>query len=636
MCGIFGVVTDRSRDEISEAVARGVRSLAHRGPDDEGIEYATAGGLTVAFGHRRLSILDLSPAGHQPMIDGRNGNLLTYNGEVFNFRGVRRELEGRGLRFESESDTEVILKGFGEFGANAIESWRGMFAFGFWDAGRRRLTLVRDRLGIKPLYYFHDGGTLVFASEARALLASGLVERRLSEAALDGYLGFGSVQQPLTAIEGVYEVLPGHILTFEGGRIESAPYWELRAGEGRAAGEQEAVDEVRAVLEDSVRLRLVSDVPVGAFLSGGIDSSAVVALMRRATGGEIRTFSVCFREEEFSERQHAERVARQYGTSHTSVMVTEDEILSALPQALAAMDQPSIDGINTWIVSEATARSGLKVAVSGLGGDEVFAGYGYFRTIARDEYLRAQVGQVPAGLRRAAATAISAVSSGHRAGKLSALLRSSHLGEHAVHLHRRLFTGDQRVDLLLRPQTVSSESLDRWTGRQLENCIAADPVNQASALDLGGYLSNTLLRDTDAMSMSHGLEVRVPLIDHLVVEKVLALPGVLKLRRETPKWLLVRAAGDLPDEIVHRPKRGFELPFRIWLTGPLRDRVAGAVESTRMHELFRKDALIDLWRGFEQGRVTWSRLWSIVVLDDWMRRNNISGNESNYNEGHRR
>ena len=603
--------------------------MAHRGPDDEGIEYVESAsgdhGLTVAFGHRRLSILDLSSAAHQPMIERQTGNLLTYNGEVFNFRDVRRDLELRGLRFETESDTEVILKGFGLSGEKAIESWRGMFAFGFWDAKEKRLTLVRDRLGIKPLYYFYDGKTFLFASEIRALLATGMVERKISNAVLDSYLSYGSIQQPLTALENVYEVLPGHTLVFHNGRISSMPYWELRAqpSGNSVISEEEKIEEIREVLEDAVRLRLVSDVPVGAFLSGGIDSSAVVAMMRRATNGEIRTFSVCFREEEYSEQQYAERVAGQYQTSHATVLVTGDEILSSLPRALQAMDQPSIDGINTWIVSEATARAGLKVAVSGLGGDEVFAGYGYFRTIVRDEYLRAQVSHAPAGLRRAAAAAISAVATGHRALKLSALLRSGQLGEHALRLHRRLFTQEQRRQLLHREDDHSTdhEMLDRWSLRQLENCSSADPVNQASMLDLGGYMSDTLLRDTDAMSMSHGLEVRVPLIDHLVVEKMLTLPGRFKLREDTPKWLLVGAAGDLPSEVVHRPKRGFELPFRIWLAGAMKDRVAQAIESRRMHELFRKEALHDLWRGFNDGRVTWSRLWSIVVLEDWMRTN---------------
>ncbi|QQS44850.1 MAG: asparagine synthase (glutamine-hydrolyzing) [Acidobacteriota bacterium] len=623
MCGIFGIVTSRSQAEIREAVVRAVGSLSHRGPDDEGIEFIEAGDLRVAFGHRRLSILDLSAAAHQPMFDRGAGNLITYNGEVFNFREVRRELEARGLRFESESDTEVILKGYGLLGERAIESWRGMFAFGFWDAAKRRLTLVRDRLGIKPLYYFHDGETFIFASEVRSLLATGLIERRLSGAALDGYLSFGSIQQPLTAIEKIYEVLPGHSLVFENGRVSSRPYWELRAGaeDGSKVGEEAVLESVREVLEESVRLRLVSDVPVGAFLSGGIDSSAVVSMMRRATNGEIRTFSVCFREEEFSERRYAERVAERYGTSHRSVLVTGEEILSSLPKALGAMDQPSIDGINTWVVSEATARAGLKVAVSGLGGDELFAGYGYFRTIARDEYLRAQVSHVPAGLRRAAAVTISAVTAGHRAGKLSALLRGEQLDRHAVHLHRRLFTREQRDRLLRRDRPADLQMLDGWSQRQLGNCATADPVNQASALELGGYMSNTLLRDTDSMSMSHGLEVRVPLIDHRVVERMLELPGRIKLRPGTPKWLLVGAAGDLPDEIVHRPKRGFELPFKVWLAGPLRDRVTEAIESARMNELFRKEALLDLQRGFEQGRVTWSRLWSVVVLDEWLRVN---------------
>jgi len=629
MCGIFGIVTRRGRDVAEAAARRATGALGHRGPDDEGVEVLTAEGapLAVAFGHRRLAILDLSPAGHQPMRDERGGNWVTYNGEVFNFRELRRGLEARGLAFRSGSDTEVLLKGYGTDGAAAVEGWRGMFALGLWEPGRERLVLVRDRLGIKPLYYFHDGESFIFASEVRALLQTGLVPRRLSRAAVESYLAYGSVQQPLTIVEGVYEVLPGHLLTFEGGQVRSEPYWEPRATPAPGLEGAELAREVGGLLAEAVQLRLVSDVPVGVFLSGGIDSSAVVALMRRATAGEIRTFAVCFREQEFSEQAYAERVARQFGAEHTSVLLTADEALAQLPDALAAMDQPSVDGVNSYVVSGAAARSGLKVALSGLGGDEVFAGYSFFRTMARDERRRARAGRLPAPARRAAAAALGALAGGSRATKFAGLLGEDDLGGHAVLLHRRLFTGGQQGRLLgdngFAPEQRGRDLalLGAWTGRQLANCAGADPVNQASMLDLGGYLSNTLLRDTDAMSMAHGLEVRVPLIDHLLVERLLSVPGPRKLRAGEPKWLLVEAVGDLPREIVERPKRGFELPFKDWLRGALRGRVEGALRAPRLAETFRAGAPGELWRQFEGGQVTWSRVWSLYVLDEWARRN---------------
>ncbi len=634
MCGICGIITPLPRHEILPALTRATRALTHRGPDDEGLDFLTpeSAPLTAAFGHRRLSILDLSPAGHQPMHDAATGNWITYNGEVFNFHEVRQTLAARGLRFQSNSDTEVLLKGYGLLGSAAINEWRGMFALGFWEAAAQRLVLVRDRLGIKPLYYYFDGQNFLFASEVRALLATGLVPRKLSRAAVESYLAYGSVQQPLTIIENVYAVLPGHTLTFAKGQLRTEPYWQLSASAASTKPVDEAAvtAEIAELLLDAVRLRLVSDVPVGVFLSGGIDSSAVVSLLRRATSSEIKTFSVFFNELDFNERVYAERVAQAYDTNHHSVFLSERDVLDKLPRALNALDQPAVDGLNSYIVSEAAVGAGLKVALSGLGGDEVFAGYDFFRTVEQSERRRTQVQMVPSGLRRAASTAISAlgtVARDHRANKLSLLLRSDHLHEHSVQLHRRLFTHEQQQQLLsANGYAVAAYEHDwallaGWTSQQREGCATADAVNQASILDMCGYLSNTLLRDTDTMSMAHGLEVRVPLIDHKLVERMLALPGALKVRPREPKKLLVDAVGNLPPEIVNRPKRGFELPFKHWLLGELREQVESAFTAPGLNDLFQPQGVQSLWQDFLRTRVTWSRVWSVFVLGEWIRRN---------------
>jgi asparagine synthase (glutamine-hydrolysing) len=631
MCGIFGTLTPQPRQEVLPILSRATRALAHRGPDDEGIEILTGAQdpLTVAFGHRRLAILDLSPAGHQPMRDEQTGNWITYNGEVFNFHDLRTSLAARGLRFRSNSDTEVLLKGFGLLGAAAIRDWRGMFALGLWQAEQRQLMLVRDRLGIKPLYYYHDGATFIFASEIRALLATGLVPRKLSRAAVESYLAYGSVQQPLTIIEDVYAVLPGHTLTFADGRVQSEPYWELQTETEQAArlDERALTEEIAGLLRESVRLRLVSDVPIGVFLSGGIDSSAAVSLMRKATAGEIETFSVFFKELDFDERVYAQRVAQKFGTQQHSIVISEREALAKLPRFLQALDQPTMDGFNSLIVSEAAAQAGLKVALSGLGGDEVFAGYEFVRAIEHRERRRAQIRLLPKPLRAAAATAISALSRTPQANKLSHLLRSEHLRDHSVQLHRRLFTREQQEHLLTAnghaPDCYQRDwsRLEQWTARQSANCQAADAINQACALDLGGYMSNTLLRDTDVMSMAHSLEVRVPLIDHKLVERLLRVPGRMKLRAGEPKKLLVDAVADLPREIVQRPKRGFELPFKQWLLSELREPVEQAFAATALHELFQPPGVQTLWQDFLDGRVSWSRVWSVYVLSDWIERN---------------
>lgn len=619
MCGIFGIVTTKPRSELTEPVDRALDALAHRGPDDRGVEFISdeRDGLTVAFAHQRLSVIDPSPAGHQPMCDEATGDWITYNGEVFNFRDLRRELVARGLRFRSESDTEVLLKGFAARGRDAIADWRGVFSFGFWNARLRSLTLARDRLGVKPLYYYHDGDTFIFASEVRALLATGLTPRKISPPALDSYLAWGVVEQPLSIIENVHAVLPGHILEFKDGRAQAEAYWELRADrQNKVRDERELIEEMGELLMDSVKSHLVSDVPVGVFLSGGIDSGSVMALANRGVKSPIRSFSVCFEGQGLGKEDRAEKIARRYGADHYSVQVTEGEILSILPDALRAMDQPSIYGLDTFVISQAAAGAEMKVALSGLGGDEVFAGHDFFRSIAREEQMRNRLKAAAPRLRKAAASAIGAFSSSDRAAKLSALLRSDQLNEHSVKSRRHLFTPGQRLALMLA-NGGASPAVEDWNERQMSNCANADPINQASALELGGYLGNALLRDTDSMSMAHGLEVRAPLIDHKVVEKALTVPGRLKLRRNEPEWILVDAVGDLPREVARGPKLGFELPFKNWLAGALRDRIESALWSPHLTKLLSITAMQEVWSDFLRGRASWPRVWSFYVLGEW-------------------
>jgi asparagine synthase (glutamine-hydrolysing) len=627
MCGIFGIVTTKSRTELIEPVSRALAAMAHRGPDDRGVEFISdeRDGLTVVFAHQRLSVLDLSPAGHQPMCDEVTGDWITHNGEVFNFRDLRRELIGRGLRFRSESDTEVMLKGFGERGRDAIAEWRGMFAVGFWNARRRSLTLLRDRLGGKPLYYYHDGDTFIFASEVRALLATGLAPRKISPSALNSYLAWGSIEQPLTIIENVHALLPGHILEFKDGRVHAEAYWELRADkQTKVRDERALIEELGVLLADSVKLHMVSDVPVGVFLSGGIDSSSIMAMASRCVEGPIRSLSVCFNEQEFGQVACAEKVARAYGADHHSILFTEDEILSSLPDALRAMDQPSIDGVDTFLISRAAADVGMKVALSGLGGDEVFAGHDFLHSIASEEQMRnrAKATTRLQKARRAAASAIGAIgaigafSSSDGAARLGALISGDQYSEHSAQLRRGLFTAGQRLALMLAPGGAAA-AVEIWNERQMSNCANADPINQASALELRGYFGNALLRDAESMNMAAGLEVRAPLIDHKVVEKMLTVPGQLKLRGKERKWMLVDAVGDLPGEVIDRPKRGFELPFKNWLAGALRDRIESALWSPQLTRLLSITAMQEVWSDFLKGRASWSRVWSFYVLGEW-------------------
>ena len=626
MCGIVGVATRRGRDEAVEAVQRGLKALGHRGPDDEGwavIEEGreSRGGAdwTVCFGHRRLSILDPTPAGHQPMRDEERGDWITYNGEVFNHQQLRETLAAEGVRFHSRTDTEVVLKSFGRDGARALRTWHGMFAFGFWEAATERLSLVRDRLGIKPLYYYVGEERFVFGSEVRALLATGLVPRRLSGRAVEQFLAYGSVEAPLTIIEGVQSVLPGQRVDFVRGEVRAESYWKPSplGAEQTALTDASLVEEVRGLALEAVRLWRVSDVPISLFLSGGIDSGALLSLLRQSSNEPIHSFCLRFEGEGSDEGAVAEAVARQYGAIHRTVTRTEEEARTQLKRAVAALDQPSIDGINTWFLSEAVSEAGFKVALSGLGGDEGFLGYGFFQTLRRDERWRRWGEMVPGAIREVLAALLVRLPLG-RTAKLEALLRGEAAGVSTVRLHRQLFTSTQRERLLGRERRGSETS--SWVDELAAGWSEADPINLASAIEMSGYLPNTLLRDTDTMSMAHGLEVRVPFLDHRLIERLLELPGRVKLRAGAKKWLLVAAAGDLPEMVTQRRKQGFELPFDRWLRGALREEMVEALASSTWEGWLDRRAANEVWEGFLARRLSWSRVWALYVLREWVER----------------
>ena len=589
MCGIFGILATNCAVPPL-VLERATDSLAHRGPDDRGtviLQANTSPRLEIGLGSQRLAILDLSPLGHQPMQDADTGNWIVYNGELYNFRELRTRLQAEGVRFVSQSDTEVLLKAYGRWGEKCLGELRGMFAFAIWDAKRSLLLLGRDPMGIKPLYYASAGQYFLFASELRTLLGTDLVPRRLDPAGLIHYLNFGSVYDPISMIQGVAALEAGHYAVWEKGRLTDTVYWDLaphgqagtaasyRAGDETARKELE--DDVYATLDQAVRMQTVSDVPVGLFLSGGIDSSCVAGILSRA-GTRPNTFSLIFREEEFSEAEYSRAVARAFGSEHQEIMVSQGDVLDAIPYALRAMDQPTIDGLNTYLIARQTRAAGIKVALSGLGGDELFGGYSSFHEVPRMERFARFWGRWPAILRRPLARMFSAlVADTDQNRKLAALAE----GERAIHpyfLVRALFTPGQCSSLLI---SVGEAALARARAPLLESLRHAgelDPINRVSYLESRCYMLNTLLRDSDVMSMAHGLELRVPLIDHQLADKLMALPGAWKLG-SMPKPLLVGALkGTLPDEIVHRKKQGFTLPFERWLRENLRPEVEASLQ----------------------------------------------------------
>lgn len=625
MCGIAGIAGLNGLEAPEALVKRMTDREAHRGPDAEGIWR----GGDVVLGHRRLSIIDLSATSNQPLHNADGTLTIIFNGELYNYKELKALLAHHAFR--TGGDTEVVMAAYAEWGIACLERFHGMFAFALWDHGRRELHIVRDRLGIKPVYLFEREGHLLFASEIRALFATGLVPRELDASGLADYLRYGTVHAPSTLVKDVHMLMPGHRLRWKAGEVTTHRYWHMVGNASRDAADlplPEVRREVRDRLGRAVEKRLVSDVPFGAFLSGGIDSSAVVGLMAQVSTTPVHTFSVVFAEEAFSEERYAKLVAKRFNTQHTAIQLKPADMLRLLPDALQAMDHPSVDGPNTWVVSKVTKEAGITMALSGLGGDELFAGYEVFsRTLGllKKNWITA----VPKSLRAMAGAAYKGAKRTAAATKAAELLKvRSFAIEETYPLSRLAFTNSElRVfaPALKLPgnavQDIVTELLNREGGSSLPL------LSQVSLAELGTYLQNVLLRDTDQMSMAHALEVRVPFLDHELVEFVLGVNDQHKFPR-TPKQLLVDSLGDLlPREIVDRPKMGFTLPWEQWMKNELRSFCEERLTRLGQRGEFDEAGVRQLWQRFLAGdkRVTWSRVWYLVVLADWIERNGIGG-----------
>lgn len=641
MCGIFGIIARNARLP-REVLERATQSLAHRGPDDSGtviLQDSTGEAIEVGLGNRRLAIIDLSPLGHQPMNDAATGNWIVYNGEIYNFREVRAKLERAGIEFGSASDTEVILKAYAHWGEKCLAQFRGMFAFAIWDVRRHSLFVARDPMGLKPLYYYISDRHFMFSSEVRTLLGTGLVPRVVDPSGLINYLTFGSLYDPNTLVDGVSSLPPGCYLTWGEGQLKQIQYWDLAhpASEGCAnacdSGNTCATLEAQLPekLDESIRLQLVSDVPVGVFLSGGIDSSSLVGILSR-NGVRPSTFSIAFREADYSEAKYSRAIAQKFRTDHHEITVSQADFFAAIAPAIHAMDMPTIDGINTYFVAQKTRAAGVKVALSGLGGDEMFGGYSSFSTVPRMEQFANMSRRIPEAIRRPVVSMLAAVApSSDRNRKLSALGRNGAGIIHPYFVSRMLFTPEQLRELLpeVKPDSNAFQRAEEPLNESHGRAMRLDPVNRVSYLEARCYMLNTLLRDSDFMSMAHGLEVRVPFIDHQLARALFAVPGSRKLDAHMPKPLLVRAlGGQLPDEIVHRPKRGFTLPFEHWLRDALRPvleesfrKIGDGVVSS----LISGSAVRNVWQDFLQGRTSWSRPWSLYVLQCWCEQHSLAG-----------
>jgi len=620
MCGINAIFSFTREGDFSPAVKAMNDCLAHRGPDNEGI-YSQPG---IALGHRRLSIIDLSAAGNQPMRSPFANQVIVFNGEIYNYREVRAKLSA--YQFGTNSDTEVLLAAWKEWGMEALNHLNGMFAFAIWDEDTRKLTVVRDRLGVKPVYFSFSKERILFSSEVRALIGSGMVNRKISRDALEEYIRYQTVHAPNTILSDVQMILPGHYITVSGSSWETKPWWIPEAdNDKQALSYEQTCKETRRLFRASVERRLVADVPFGAFLSGGIDSTAVTGMMTEVSGTRVKTFNISFDNSEFSEAKYARIIAKKFNTDHHEINLTPGHFLNELPAALNAMDHPSGDGPNTYVVSKETRDAGITMALSGLGGDELFAGYGIFTRAYSLEHKK-WIGRVPKFMRSAGGSLLKAVKPGIASDKIADVLSSDEITFETFYpKSREVFTKEQ-AGKLCGPTGFTGPDLQIVYGH---NHLARDQffLSHVSLAEMTTYMQNTLLRDADQMSMAHALEVRVPFLDYELVNFVLNVPDQWKFP-STPKKLLVDSMKDLlPDEIVNRPKMGFTFPWKNWMKNELKDFCESHLNYLSDEKILNGTELRNLWSRFlrDDKSITWSRIWHLVVLGHWMKKNNIHG-----------
>ena len=625
MCGIAGFVDPNTSPEArNEAVLRMCSAMIHRGPDDSGI--ALCGPATI--GMRRLAIFD-PMNGHQPMATPDGRYTIVFNGAIYNFRELQRELEPFGWVFRTRCDTEVLLAALAQWGEDALKRLRGMYAFALWDSVEESLFAARDTFGIKPLYFLKDGGRFVFASETSALLRSGAGSGEFDPASVAEYLAWFALPAPRTIYRDIHCLRPGECLRFCQGRIDVHASWSFRtiATDSPPCGSREEfVRELRRHLDDTISAHVLADVPVGAFLSGGLDSAVIAGLMSRASGNALKTFSIGFEEDGFSEADEAEESARHFGAVHYTRILTGDEVARDVDAIIGACDQPSGDGINTYYVSQTAQEGGVQVALSGLGGDELFGGYPSFRSVPALARQLPLWRKVPGPLRSALTNILN--SGGTRARKLSDFLAYARDPHELAALQRRVFP-ESRIRSLLA-EGVLAETTGRSPFHPQLDTLRADLGNTdlfslVSAWELRTYMADVLLKDSDVMSMRHSLELRVPFIDGPLIEWLWRQPTRFREDRRRPKSVLAEAVADImPPGLLKRRKRGFTVPFPIWMRKDLRPFLdeTFSTASVAKSGFLATAPVQQLWLDFASGGEDrgWSRVWSLAVLVAFLNR----------------
>ncbi len=623
MCGINGIFNFNKVNIGDENALISLMNdtISHRGPDDSGISEINQ---RLFFGHRRLSIIDLSKAGHQPMRNDA-GYEIVFNGEIYNYAELKKYLPD--YKFKSDSDTEVILGLYETFGENCLQYLNGMFAFAIWDKSKQELFITRDRLGIKPVYYFSKDKMFLFSSEIRALLQSGIVPRKINRRVIHEYFTYQTIHAPETFINNVFMLMPGHCMTINASGINIERYWHIVENtdfSSSVKSYREVCADINKLFFDAVNRRLISDVPFGAFLSGGIDSSAVVGAMSRIHTQPVKTFTIAFDESDFSEAKFAKLIADKFKTDHHEFLLKPEDFLNQLPEAMNALDHPSGDGPNSYIVSKITRQAGVTMALSGLGGDELFAGYPVFK---RTEllYQKSWLWKLPLPLRQLLGKLITALKKDTASIKLQQLLLSPDASLQYSFPVSRQISNAQQLSLFIEEKFNGIDAVKEII-KELNKSSAGLPLfSQVSAAEISSYMQNVLLRDTDQMSMAVALEVRVPFLDYKLVEYVMGVNDEYK-NPVYPKKLLVDSLGDLlPDEVVHRKKMGFVFPWERWLKKELHAFCGDRIYALADRGFMNKEALTDRWQSFNEGKpgVRWLDIWLCVVLEHWLEKNNI-------------
>ena len=617
MCGIAGVLGIHN---ASTHVKNMLQAMHHRGPDDWGVH--EDGDTTL--GHKRLSIIDLSPAGHQPMINRKRDTTIVFNGEIYNYQELKKLLP-ENTSLKSNTDTEVILELWQTLGKNVLSKLRGMFALAIWNNNTQELVLARDHMGIKPLYYQIKNNQLVFASEMKGMLASGLIEKNINNKSVYQYLANGYIMQPDTIIEGVNMLEPASCLIWRDGHFTIEQYWRITdKPDSLPETEDEAINKVHQLVTDAVHEEAIADRPLGVFLSGGLDSTVLVAALKKSGANQIKTFSVGFDGDDLSEEDDAREAAEFYGTTHTQLQVSDKDVVPHIEQYIKALDQPSVDGLNTWLVSKVTAKH-VTVALSGLGGDELFSGYSIDRAILHKQQY-AWISQIIH-----ATKPIWKVVPKNISNRLQAYSNWRNLPEF-YKTWGRLFSDVEIQELTTQKSSTQNQfaTLDIGSRYSL--------LQRISYMHQRGFMKSRLLRDADAVSMDHSIEVRFPIIDQRLVNLVFHLPDDWKIKNVKAtaklthyekensyevngvKHLLYQAfKNDLPPQFGTRPKRGFKMPIENWMKNGLKHDI----EQT----LTNKDSYLDtkllnkLNESWKSGIVNWSKIWAIYTLEKWVQQN---------------